>query len=199
MANTSFSLLLLQIPQLQLVPPSGASWFPPLLTRRDVLLMKMKGLLIFSLPARALGRLLSSVPLSFHRVSLLSDTAVSIFPRRSHCRARKTPVHPPLCLPSLCSPSLLLIARGGNITFRIPDRPALRGMRQRALREINSDWYHACLGKPSQNLQKRSGGEGKEGKKANKEGNKNSEQRRSDSKTEVITAKIAVGFDVGFH
>lgn len=44
------------------------------------------------------------------------------------------------------------------------------------------------------------GERGRKGKKPTKKGgNKNSEQRRSDSKTEVITAKIAVGFDVGFH
>lgn len=56
-----------------------ASWFPVLLTRRDVLLMKMKGLLIFSLPAES-GPAPVSRPSFFPlRGSLPSDTTVSIF------------------------------------------------------------------------------------------------------------------------
>lgn len=80
-------------------PTAARSWlptsqFPLLLTRRDVLLMKMKGLLIFSLPG--VGRLLSSILLSFHRGSLPSDTTVTIFLDVLTARMENThTTHPP--------------------------------------------------------------------------------------------------------
>lgn len=114
----------------------STSQFPLLLTRRDVLLMKMKGLLIFSLPARV-GRLLSSILLSFHRGSLPSDITVTIFPDVLTARMENTHTTCRVPLPALCSPSLppLLAA----VILLSVYRTGLPGMRQRALRKINSD------------------------------------------------------------
>lgn len=130
------------------------------LTRRDVLLMKMKELLIFSLPAESAG-VLSPILLSFLRGSLPSEHHCFHFPRRRHPPSpspRDAPHRRPfssfyfLPFARLGSPSLppLLAA----VILLSVYRTGLRGMRQRALREINSDWYHACLGKPSWNLRR---------------------------------------------
>lgn len=119
-----------------------------LLTRRDVLLMKMKGLLIFSLLTESRPRLLFSILLSIHRGSLPSDTTVSIFP--DVLRAKAPPPRLSFSLFSSLFPVTCTIARGGNITFRIyiyiPDR-SLRGMRQRALRAklIQTGIMHASV------------------------------------------------------
>lgn len=82
-ASVSFLLRSLPFPPYPSYPSRG----PPssqrpgsraLLTRRDVLLMKMKGLLIFSLPAES-ARLLSPILLSFLRADLFPPTLLFPF------------------------------------------------------------------------------------------------------------------------
>lgn len=94
-----------------------------------------------SLPIH-LPLLLLSIPPFFLSFAVSSPSTVSIFLGSSHCR-----LNPPrICPLSLCSLSLppLLVA----VILLSVYRAGLRGMRQRVLGEINSDWYHACLGKP---------------------------------------------------
>lgn len=124
----------------------SASSRQPLLTRRDVLLMKMKGLLIFSFPREESARL--SCPSFF----FLSIVDLSFF--RHHCFHFPRPTFSPKAsfssrvsffLFSLSLSSVTCtIARGGNITFHIYRTGLPRGnATTSSAREINSDWYHA--------------------------------------------------------
>lgn len=108
------------------LPAAALSRFSPaLLTRRDVLLMKMKRLLIFSLLAESRpGSCSPSFFLSI--VDLFSLQHYDFhFPRRSHCRGKGTHRVSPFSLP-LCSPSLALSPAAVILLF-VYTGPALSG------------------------------------------------------------------------
>lgn len=70
---------------------------------------------------RGVGRLLSSILFSFLRGSLFLPTLLFLFsPTVLFRRGDDISRNPP---PFFCSPSVPPFARGGNITFRVPDQP----------------------------------------------------------------------------
>lgn len=120
---------------------------------------------IFLTRARGVGRLLSLRTSFFPpRISSFRHRCFHSS-RRCLSAGREAPVYPAVSSSSLFAVTSPLLAA---VILLSVYRTGLWGMRQRALREINSDRYHACLGKPSQNSQKRKR-RGKEGKKTNRE------------------------------
>lgn len=174
----SLYLFLRSCPASHPLPPPPL--FVPLLTQRDVLLMKMKELLIFSLISHSsisCTRIRHPLPLPFvppfrrpWSVAFLSQLFFfspplplfsATFSATIPFGTILTDLFSPPSISSRSLPSIFLPFRlfpWPSFVLSLPpllqavillsaQRSSLQGMRQRAMREINLDWWQACPGK----------------------------------------------------